>query len=242
MSLIKNILGKIKGTKSQSTVLYYSYYLFGCSNDKPIWYWENWKKCIPLLQPIIDLSPELPFIKTSQIIPVAYGKDKQFKSFNKGGLSFDRMIWNEINNEKWTTKYVNEDGWTFFNTEIAFPTRSYCHKNNITPDLLITIHNENLNSLQEPIIDQAITIHIKTHLINSKNLIELEKYIYQIGLLLNWKIAGKIKRPTSYASTLGIGYTDSFWDGAYGVLAIGQEEFSDNYKRYGIEKIEIVSS
>jgi hypothetical protein len=86
-------------------------------------------------------------------------------------------------------------------------------------------------------INQAITIHIGTHLVNEKELGKFEDSILQIAALLNTKIAGKIKRPSSYKSTLGIGYTDSFWDGTYGVLDIHKLDFSENYKRYGIENI-----
>ena len=234
---------KIKGkNQDKDIVMYYSYYLFGLSNGKPIWYWENWKKFTLLLQPIIDLSPEIPFIKTSQSIPVTYGKDNKNASYDKAALGFGKMVWNEKNNEKWTTKYANKENWTFFDTEIAFPTRSHCHKNGGNPELFITVHNENLTGTNAPQIDQAISIHIRTTLVKPDKLISLEKNIHQIGSLLNWKIAGKIKRMTSYKSYIGIGYTDSFWDGTHGVLALGDKDFSDNYKRYGIEKIEIGSS
>jgi len=91
---------------------------------------------------------------------VIYGKAKQYASYNKGGLQFGRMIWNEKNNEKWTTKYANEKNWTFFDTEIAFPTRSNCAKNGGNPDLFISVSNENLTGNKKPIIDQAIAIHL----------------------------------------------------------------------------------
>jgi hypothetical protein len=98
-------------------------------------------------------------------------------------LRFGVMVWNEKNNEKWTTKYVNEKNWEFIDTEIAFPNRSNCHKNHTNPELLITIHNENLTRTSNPKIDQPITIHIKTRLIEPNKLIDIEKYIYQIGSL-----------------------------------------------------------
>ena len=237
MNKIKDILNKITGKSEKKEPEFFSYYLFGLSKGKPIWNWENWKKCITIIQPIIDLSPGIPFIKTEQSIPVTYGKNNQYLSYNKGGLRFGRMIWNEKNNEKWTTKYSSEKKWTFFDTEISFPTRSNCAKNNIDPELFITINNENLTESRAPLIDQAITIHIRTHLIDKSKLTEIEKSIFELADLLNCKIAGKIKRPSSYKSDIGIGYTDSFWDGSYGVLNINKLDFSDDYKRYGIEKI-----
>lgn len=144
--------------------------------------------------------------------------------------------------KKWTTKYSNEENWEFFDTEISYPSRSNCHKNNTNPELLITIHNEDLNHSKENIINQSITIHIQTKIITIEKLKAIEEYIYKIGYSLNCSIAGKIKRQTSYKTDIGIGYTDSFWDGSYGVLNVNKIEFSDNYKRYGIELMKIGSS
>ncbi|MEY5047267.1 MAG: hypothetical protein RLZZ175_626 [Bacteroidota bacterium] len=54
-------------TQENNPNIFYSYYLFGLAETKPIWHWENWEKCIKILQPIIDLSPELPLIKLKRI-------------------------------------------------------------------------------------------------------------------------------------------------------------------------------
>jgi hypothetical protein len=238
MRIVKNILKKLKGSSIQKNPeIFYSYYLFGLYESKPIWDWENWSKYVSILQPIIDLSPETPFIKTGQSIPVTYGKDNQNVSYNKGSLRFGRMIWNDKNNEKWTTKYCKENNWTFFDTEIAFPTRSQCAKNGCNPDLFITVHNQNLSESENPLVNQAITIHIGTHLTDEPELKKIEDSVSELAKLLNTKIAGKIKRPSSYKSELGIGYTDSFWDGTHGLLDLNELDFSENYKRYGIEKI-----
>jgi hypothetical protein len=132
---------------------------------------------------------------------------------------------------------VNEKDWIFFDTEIAFPSRSYCHKNDTNPELLITIHDNNLSGTTNPKINQAITIHIRTDVVPIEKLPDLEKKIEDLGSILKWKIGGKIQRKTSYKSDLGIGYTDSFWDGTHGVLTSEDDDFSSNYKRYGIIRI-----
>lgn len=238
MSIVKNILNKFKGNSTKENPdIFYSYYLFGLYENKPIWDWKNWSKCISILQPIIDLSPETPFIKTEQSIPVTYGKENQNVSYNKGGLRFGRMVWNDNNNEKWTTKYCKETNWTFFDTEIAFPTRSQCAKNGGNPDLFITVHNQNLTENEAPLVNQAISIHIGIHLIDESELNRIENSLKELYKYLNIKLSGKIKRSSSYKSELGIGYTDSFWDGTYGLLDLNELDFSENYKRYGIEKI-----
>ncbi|MEZ4841911.1 MAG: hypothetical protein R2821_10505 [Flavobacteriaceae bacterium] len=242
MEMFKKLLAKTGiGSNKKTTEMFYSYYIFGKFSEKPIWDWKNWKKCSELLQPIIDLSPEIPFIKSSQSIPVVYGKENKYASYDKGSLRFGRMIWNEKNNQKWTTKYSGETNWTFFDTEIAFPTRSNCHKKKTNPKLFITIHNENLTETKNPIINQSLTIHIVSDLLKESDLPKLEMQIEQIGELMNWKIGGKIKRPSSFKSEYG-GFTDSFWDGSYGLLNLESTDFSDNYKRYGIEYFKKASS
>ena len=225
-------------TQENNPNIFYSYYLFGLAETKPIWHWENWEKCIKILQPIIDLSPELPLIKTYQSIPILYGNNQNL-SFNKGSLRFGRMIWNIKDNKKWTTKYSNEKNWTFFDTEIAHPSRSFCDKNKgVNPDWLIFVKNENLTENHEPQINQSISIHVGVHLITENQIPIINNTISELSKLLNVKIAGKLKRPTSYKSEIGIGYTDSFWNGTQGVLSINALDFSDNYKKYGIEIIE----
>ena len=225
MGIIRNIMSKVGiSSKEKKTDMFYSYYIFGKYVDKPIWDWSNWKKCSELLQPIIDLCPQLPFIKSSQSIPEIYGKDKQNASYDKGSLRFGRMIWNESNNEKWTTKYSDKEKWTFFDTEIAFPTRSNCRKNNVNPEILISVHNENLTKTENPLIDQAITIHISSDLLEKDMLSKIDEQVEKIGQIMNCKIGGKIKRPSSFKSEYG-GFTDSLWDGSYGLLNTESADF-----------------
>lgn len=216
---------------------YYSYYLFGKSERKPIWNYDIWKQLTPLFQPIIDALPNTPFIKTDQAIPHTYGKNNQFVSYNKGGLRFGRMIWSEPNNKKWTTKYANEKQWKFFSTEIAYPTRNACEKNNINPELLITINNENLLDNDNQQSDQAVTIHINTKLVDENKMLELEKSIKKIGVILHLVIGGKMTRKVTFKeNTYSYSSSDSIWDGTYGVLVHETDQFSRNYQKYGIEK------
>jgi len=106
------------------------------------------------------------------------------------------------------------------------------------PHVIVNVQNQQFNVAAEilvenghEIIDQSIVIHIGLHLIN-------ENDISKIAQALNTKIAGKMKRPSSYLSDLGIGYTDSYWDGTHGVLSIHDLEFSEKYNGYGIQKFD----
>jgi hypothetical protein len=232
--LLKNITDRFKKNKKDD--LYYGYYLFGLYNNKPIWDWTNWKECLPLLQPIIDLSPDIPSINSSQAVPVSYGKDKQYVSYDKGTLRFGRMIYNEINNEKWTTKYINEPNWTFFDTEIVHPTFSYCEKNKVDPDIFIKISNENLTGSAKPKINQSLIILFKTKLVDSIKLKGIEHNIETLSSKLNTVLSGKIIRPRIYPGEYG-GYTDYIRDGSHGVVSYDTFDFSDRFKKYGMKTI-----
>lgn len=217
--------------------LYYSYYLFGKAQGKNIWHYENWEKCEPLFQPIIDLSPDVPYIRTDQAIKHFYGKDNQYVSFDKGGVRFGKMAWNSSNNKKWTTKYADQSDWKFFSTEIAHPTRSACQKNKLNPELLIFVGNENLLDTDDPVIDQSITIHINTRLIEERDLAELEKHILKIGEELNVVIAGKMTRKDVFKyHPDSLTCTDTIWEGTYDVLNRDQNGFRSVYRKNGIEK------
>jgi hypothetical protein len=233
----KNVTDKFKKKETQD--LYYGYYLFGLYTDKPIWDWILWKECMSLIEPVINLSPDIPSITSSQAVPVPYGKDHQFASYNKGSLRFGRMIYNEKNNEKWATKYVNEPNWTYFDTEIVYPTFNYCDKNKVNPDIFIKITNENLTGTVEPEINQSIILLFKTQLVDDDKLKLIEKNIDKLGDKLNVVLSGKITRPASFPSELlpELAVTDYIRLGSYGVVKYDTSDFSDRFKKYGMQTI-----
>jgi hypothetical protein len=230
----KNVADKFK--KKETEDLYYGYYLFGLYTDKPIWDWTLWKECMPLIQPVIDLSPDTPSITSSQAVPVAYGKDNQFVSYDKDSLRFGRMTYNDKNNEKWTTKYVNEPNWTYFDTEIVFPTFSYCEKNKVDPDIFIKVSNENLTGSKKPKVNQSLIILFKTKLADYDKLKIIEQNIETLSDKLNVILSGKIKRPSIYPSEYGA-YTDYIRDGSHGVIDYDTSDFSNKFIKYGMQTI-----
>ena len=231
---LNNLSDKFR--KKEIGELYYGYYLFGLYKDKPIWNWTEWKECINLIQPIIDLSPDIPSINSTQAIPVTYGKNNQNISYNKGSLRFGKMAFNEKNNEKWTTKYANEPNWTFFDTEIVYPTFSFCEKHRVHPDIFIKITNENLTVKTQPKINQSIIILFKKKLVDSKRLISLEKNIETLSDKINVVLSGKIIRPAVYPSGFGLA-TDYIRDGSLGVVNHDTLEFSKTFADYGMQTI-----
>jgi hypothetical protein len=238
MTFFKSLLAGLK-TKTKNSNRYLSYYLFGKSNDQPIWIWENWKECIALLDPIVALTSERPFIKTSQSVPVNYGKDKKNVSFDKGSLKFGKMAWNLKNNEKWTTKYSKEKNWTFFDIEIAYPSRSQCQKSGEDPILYISIHNENLLNNPDANFDQAMTIHVRMDLMQNEETDKIDELVSKLGELINWNLGGRMTR-TAYIRSKDDsfrGNSDTIWNGTYSALNSENDGFSDLFNYHKIERI-----
>ncbi len=231
---LKKVTNKFK--KKEKEDLYYGYYLFGLFEDKPIWDWTIWKECLPLIQPVIDLSTDIPSITSSQAVPVTDGKDNQYVSYNKGSLRFGQMIYNEKNNKKWTTKYIKEPNWTYFDTEIVFPTFSYCEKNKVNPDIFIKVTNENLTGSAHPKINQSLIVLFKTKLADNNKLKTIEQNIQALSSKINVILSGKITRPNIYPSEYGA-YTDYIRDGSHGVVDYETLDFSERFKKYGMQTI-----
>ena len=219
----KPIADKVEEKPTLTT--YISYYLFGHSIDRPLWHWEEWQHFLTPLQQIVDLSTEVPGIKSTQ------------KAHGKGNLSFGNMKWSRENNQKWITKYVGEPGWEFYDTEIAYPSRSACAKSNLAPDILIIIENEALAGTGHRLIDQSITIHIRTALLAPDREPEIDKAVHEIGIAMYQKLMGKIKRPIAFPSEFGMGYTDSIWEGPRGVFDRQKGDFSDRFRKHGISHL-----
>ena len=222
-------------SKKEPDDLYYGYYLFGLYKNKPIWDWEEWETCIPLIQPIIDLSPELPSISSAQSIPVIYGTNNDYASHNKGKLRFGKMFFTHQDNKNWTTKHAHEAGRTFFNTEIVFPNFSYCQKHKVDPDLFIVISNEKLTNAAEPKINQSIIILIRKNLVRPEKIKMIEQQIEELCEKINVVLYGQIMRPASFKSDYG--YTDYLRDGSHGVVDLDHLDFSERWKNYGMKII-----
>ncbi len=210
------------------THYYYSYYIFGLIKDKPIWDWEIWNRCIIHLDPIVNLSPELPTIKSNQSIPVKVKAKENTVSYNKGTVRFGKMIWNEENNKKWTTKYCKEKDCLFFDAEISYPSRNTCRKTNQKPLLLIIVHNENLGGSKNPNVEQSLTIHINSLIINKEELAEIERHIVLLSEQMKRVRFGKMYRPYNF---------ENIWMGTYGVLNYDTNNFNENYLKNGIVEI-----
>ena len=124
----------------------YKVWAINTTDDVELYLWENWKKLLPNVKSLIEISNAQPYIRTFQ----SY-------EFQNKWLGFGRMKWNEENNKKWTTKYRTNENKSeklkFFSTEIWSPDWNSCCKTGRSPDIYINLfHNENLNELNEGLL------------------------------------------------------------------------------------------
>lgn len=205
---------------------YCSYYLFGQSNGDPIWLWKNWQHVVPLLDPIVSSSSGAPAIGT------------RLHDKSRAPVKFGKMVWSLKHNETWSTK-CGDANHTFYDTEIAFPSRSKCHKTRgLAPEVLIFVENGNLTDSPDPNVDQSIIIHVSNDRLTPDSRGAARASVDAIGRLLNASLVGEFEqRPESFPSPYGMGFTDAIWFGAHGVLNADSTDFSDTFKGYGITRL-----
>jgi len=127
----------------------YSKYCLWVINTKQkpeLYLWDNWKRLLPSLDVLVNLTQEPAFIRSFQ----GY-------QYETNWLGFGRMKWNEKNNIKWTTKYINEKRRDqlpqFSHTEIWAPDWNRVCDNGMPPDIFIQLYNfPTLENIQEGIV------------------------------------------------------------------------------------------
>ena len=111
----------------------YRLWVINTDKDAFLYKWDNWKQLMPSIDKLLGLTREKAFIRTNQ----------SFEFENKW-LGFGRMIWDEENNLKWTTKYRtadNESRLRFYGTEIWAPDWNEFAKSGVPPDIFVKLYN-----------------------------------------------------------------------------------------------------
>ena len=113
-----------------------TYAVIVINTDHPfhLHYWENWEILYPIIDAILKITEEEPFIRTYQ----------SFATENRW-LGFGRMQWNKDNNTKWTQKYRSDQyshkKLIFHGTEIWAPDWNHCINKGKTPEIYISLYN-----------------------------------------------------------------------------------------------------
>ncbi len=110
---------------------YLSVGLVGSSRE-PIWRYSLWIQAVPILAPLLALTPEEPAIRTVQ-------------DDRKGGPRLGRLRWNDKGHRTWThgspDNAADSRGWVFMLGEIWAPSWARCSKPDRAPDLFVSLAN-----------------------------------------------------------------------------------------------------
>jgi hypothetical protein len=133
-------------------------------------------------------------IRTSQSLPST-----------SNWLPFGRMVWNEKNNVKWTSKYKQGedkiDQLEFFDTEFWMPSWSLCDKLKTHPNLFMQVKLIE-NGMLEHFFDESFLIASTTNSIPSKVIEELAESLDAKYLIKGTRPWGSSFSESSYTDSL----------------------------------------
>jgi len=124
----------------------YGVHLIVAPEDSPeMCRWENWQLAFPIVDALLELSPDSAAIRTGQTF------DR-----NSKWLRFGRMIWNRRNNEKWTQKYraaeYADRNLRFSYTEIWAPDWNVVYRERRAPDVYVKLKTSPAAEVRQTII------------------------------------------------------------------------------------------
>lgn len=122
MSILKRLF---QGNKSP---LYDRYLLVGDSKIQIIWEKDSWKIIEPLLSQLYEQLPSTP-----RVVANLVDDSLKYPVHNK------KLIWSEVNNQRWTLERERLGDIKFVNIQIEGPSSLYCEKHGIWQDLFIEI-------------------------------------------------------------------------------------------------------
>ena len=142
------------------------YILFGdIQNGKPLWNTDIWDSTTePLINEILNLS----ILKHKTGVRVL---EYNFEANNKkqSEIKLGRLKWDDKSHKKWTLK--DKDLRRFAHFELWTPIWTECNKNDKSPDIYISISNEN-EMYKNCQFDYFIVIAIAKELgVNTKNIV-----------------------------------------------------------------------
>jgi hypothetical protein len=192
----------------------YSVYVFlGTPESKPIWNWESWSSVAPVISDLINFCRGKAALRSNQ-----YSGDGKL-------VRFGRMQWSEKSNQKWTygspTSVIDESV-KFLSTEAWAPSWGQCEKENLSPDLFISISNESLFGTPESelLFNPVIIMAVETS-IASANKKLLDELINKLSVITDAKLKVFKERKWGYKE-LG-GFTSAIQDlGSTGLFKPGK--------------------
>lgn len=121
---------------------YHSIVVVGKSAQR-LWYWERWRQIVPLLTPLVEACRAVAGVDSVQ----------DFEGIDQR-VCFGHLDWSIKSHLKWTHgSPVNQEKsrcWTFRYTEIWVPELEVCSREEIPPNLFITIENPFVSDQPKP--------------------------------------------------------------------------------------------
>jgi hypothetical protein len=119
------------------TAKYNTYVALGDPNASPLWSWKVWRQFVPAIDPLIQAARGKPAVRSTQCLPA-----------QAGVVKFGRLGWKEADFHKWChgspTNKVASRSWSFLEVEVWAPAWTACEKDDLAPDLFLSVSNESL--------------------------------------------------------------------------------------------------
>jgi hypothetical protein len=201
---------------------YYHFYLIFGKNivGKEPWLETEWMNTFePLFNKIVELSPNK---KNTGLRVLEFAKQNDNDDYYKE-CKLGRLKWDKKSHEKWTLK--NNDKRLFHHFSLWTPIWTVCEKNNITPDIYLSISNEHrFGEDKKYIFDTLVTLAIAEEIgdIPKEIIMELSKAFNSKRTVYNkrgwsrgmrdedkrWELRNSIQDTYSYGMYADVGSDD----------------------------------
>ena len=197
------------------TAEYDVYVLLGDPNAPPLWNWTVWLQFLPAIDPLIGAARGKPAVRSCQYLP-----------YRAGLVKFGRLGWKIPDHQKWShgspVNKLASRSWGFLNIEAWAPAWTTCEREDLAPDMYLSIANESLGGgyRQALLFNPVAILAVECELAKQRPS-EVSTAVSALRELSSAKLVGHRRRPWGRASGAS-GFTDSIQDLAIsGIFKLG---------------------
>ena len=197
---------------------YDAYVVLGAPDAPPLWSWKVWQRCLPAIDPMIQAARGKPAIRSTQYLP------------NRAGVvKFGRLGWKVSDHQKWThrspTNNEASKSWTFLSLEVWAPAWTVCERENLAPDVFLSIADESLGGgYRQDLLFNPVVVFAVVSALAQRQPSEVSAVVSALRELSSAKLVGCQRRP--WGQPFGsVGFTNSIQDLAVsGLFKPGQRQ------------------
>jgi hypothetical protein len=183
------------------TARYDVYAVLGDPDAQRLWNWTIWQRFASAIDPLIKAARGKPAIRSTQFLPNQIDDVK-----------FGRLGWNEADHQKWThgspkTKKSSKS-WDFRDVEIWAPAWNACEREDLAPDVFLSVANESDGSDDETLLFNPVVVLAVVSELAQQKPAEVRAAVSALQKLTSAKLVGYKQRPWG-KSTSSYGYSDS---------------------------------